>query len=332
MLSYGANTPERVSFPSGSASLTSIDAFSKDDVWAFGYYRGAYEDQEHLPLALHWDGREWSIVSAPSDDLTIRARSGAVARISKDDAWAAGPGLRILHWDGKAWSNVPVPHIGPSNTAGLYGVSAVSKDDVWAFGFYNDNPSPPVPVPVSTGAAPINTGAPTSTAAPTPRPWPWRSLLLHWDGRAWTEVHIPGFDPYSMDLSDLQAISKKEVWISGSLRGVEGQRPLILRWDGEKWIQLSPPDSGKPHDGSSQIEVASAGDVWAATYYFSQGSGPSQTFLSHWNGTAWTAISTPKVELWQSTLAISPQGVWLAGVSNQKALILRYTGSPCSGP
>jgi hypothetical protein len=335
MLSYGTLAPDQGPWPSRYMSLNSIDALSRDDVWAFGSYSGAYEGEENLPLTLHWDGKAWRIVSASMYDPSIRAHRGAVARISEDDAWAAGPGWSISRWNGNFWRGVPLPNIGPSNRGSLLGISAASKDDVWAYGSYIDTPNPAPPVPVSTGAPPI--GAPTSTPAPTPRPWPWRYMLLHWDGRMWAEVQIPGLDPYATILSDLQAISNKEVWVSGSLREGKRGRPLVLRWDGANWTQVIPPDPGSPDDAYTRVEVASTGNVWAASQYFRQGSGPSQTHLFHWNGREWTAIFTPRLELSGAKVALTSKGVWFAGSisqgdSSQKALIARYSGSPCPGP
>jgi len=105
-----------------------------------------------------------------------------------------------------------------------------------------------------------------------------------------------------------------------------------LRWDGKSWTQVNAPDVGNPYAGYSQIEATPAGDIWATTYYLPQENGSWKTLLSHWNGKEWNAVPTPDFKLGQTVLAISSQDVWLAGASNEKAFIARYTGSACPGP
>jgi hypothetical protein len=92
----------------------------------------------------------------------------AVSAVSGSDAWAVGrqnsTGVfktLILHWNGTAWSKVKSPSPSLAD-AELMGVSAVSGSDAWAVGWYWNR---------------------TGTATDT--------LILHWDGTAWTQVKSP---------------------------------------------------------------------------------------------------------------------------------------------
>jgi hypothetical protein len=96
-----------------------------------------------------------------------------VAAISPTDVWAVGyqraanGGTKtlIVHWDGTSWTQVPAPDsrpriIGPPTNPPdfvLNGVGADSASDVWAVGYHQ----------TAVGNR--------------------FTLILHWDGTAWTQ-------------------------------------------------------------------------------------------------------------------------------------------------
>jgi hypothetical protein len=94
--------------------------------------------------------------------------------LSACDAWAVGSdasgGVRQTlteHWDGSAWSVVSSPDPGsPDNS--LSSVRAVSARDIWAVGYYT-----------------TSSGAGSNT------------LILHGDGRHWTQVPSPSPGTFS---------------------------------------------------------------------------------------------------------------------------------------
>src|SRR5207253_2607014 len=111
-----------------------------------------------------------------------------VAALSPNDVWAVGSSgdmSRTLtaHWDGTAWSVVPSPNVGSANDV-LYAAAAISKDDVWAVGRY--------------GGA----GGPASRM----------TLALHWNGKTWKVVPVPGVGLGDNELRSLAAISASDVW------------------------------------------------------------------------------------------------------------------------
>jgi hypothetical protein len=89
--------------------LYAVKALSANDVWAVGAQRDARGIWH--PLAEHWDGGSWSVVSTPDpgNDVLLYALSTS----SSNDVYAVGqsgsafPSQTLLeHWDGNAWSVV----------------------------------------------------------------------------------------------------------------------------------------------------------------------------------------------------------------------------------
>ena len=108
------------------AELTDVAAISSSDIWAVGAIGGAMP----AALTLHFNGQQWSRVSAPSASLL------AVTALATNNVWAAGVQLGrgpvIEHWNGTAWKVVTSPNIGTS--AVLNSIRAISPSDIWAAG------------------------------------------------------------------------------------------------------------------------------------------------------------------------------------------------------
>jgi|GEM_PF-577843 len=333
--------PDSLTRPSPDVSLFAVDATSKDDVWAVGIYEGYWENETKLALSMHWDGRQWSIIPVPRVGPQILSTLNDMAAISKDDVWAVGltrrnevgrgqePGMLIMHWDGRQWSQVATPEIG-TPISWLHGISAAAHNDIWAVGLYDETPVQPVPQPVTTVSSPKG-----NTSATPFVPLPWKSLLLHWDGKTWSQVIVPGVDAADISLSSVNALSRDNVWLAGSTGSASSQaakRSLTLRWDGRAWAQVPTPSHGKLYSSIGKIEALSRDDMWAIEVYSDQRGEVGKRTLLHWDGKQWGSAATSDFNLEQATLAVSSSNVWLAGTSGQKVLMARYTGSPCPGP
>src|SRR5207247_1103969 len=86
--------------------LYAVSGSSSSDVWAVGnqYDTGL---SQWKPLAEHWDGTSWSVVTTPDLGPGGAYLRGVVA-ISPSDAWIVGykdvsPPTVIEHWDGSSW-------------------------------------------------------------------------------------------------------------------------------------------------------------------------------------------------------------------------------------
>jgi hypothetical protein len=71
-----------------SAQLVGATAISARNIWAVGSQPTSGPSQ--APLAEHFDGTSWRVVSTPSPTSTSRFES--VAAAASDDVWAVGVG------------------------------------------------------------------------------------------------------------------------------------------------------------------------------------------------------------------------------------------------
>jgi hypothetical protein len=269
--------------------LNDVTAPSESDVWAVGetQYRG---------LAMHFDGRSWSVVSIPSD---TRALWG-VAGTSSDDVWAVGQGgpegVALLHWDGNAWSSVPTPSPGP-NGGLLYDVAASAPNDVWAVGQVNG--------PAESGESSTLTehwDGSAWTIVPSPSPFDNSHFLAvspdspsdvwalglaeadRWDGAAWNLVSSapPSWNKFFLDVA---AFGADDVWATG-YRLFPQTLPVFLHWDGRAWKTFTGPPG--PEWGQMFGIGGPSGDrLWAV------GGGSQGVLMERWNGASWRFVPAP---------------------------------------
>jgi hypothetical protein len=194
--------------------LTGVWAVSDTDAWAVGYYDSDVPAGESS-LILHWNGTRWTQV--PSPDSGFRTELDAVTATSAASAWAVGSsGTQaarpfIVRWNGTAWTQVNAPQL--EGTGGeLLGVDATSAVNVWAAGDARDSAGEHtlilrwngtawtrVPSPDPGGSDVVNSlRAVAATSAANA--WAagyisngasYQSLILHWNGTAWTRAASP---------------------------------------------------------------------------------------------------------------------------------------------
>lgn len=140
------------------SELDDVSAIADDDAWVVGvdHYGKAFAQ---TPLALHWDGSEWSQVLPQQEGFLHGSYLQAVSAEAANDVWAVGRSdtlnqTLVEHWDGASWSVVSTPSDHFAN-AGLTDVVAISPTDAWAVGS---------------------------------RDYETAAVLMHWDGTAWTVV------------------------------------------------------------------------------------------------------------------------------------------------
>jgi hypothetical protein len=115
------------------STLNGVAAVASNDVWAVGSYSDA-SGTVQLPLALHWNGTDWSRVAVPGEGVLW-----SVSAVSSREVWAVGnfgPQSLALGWYGESWTRVPSPNPGKSSV--LYSVSA-QAGEAWAAGSHYDN-------------------------------------------------------------------------------------------------------------------------------------------------------------------------------------------------
>jgi hypothetical protein len=183
--------PNPLSSTAGAA-LLSVTAVSAANIWAVGRQQNA--DGATVPLAEHWNGTAWSVVSIPAGNAPSLLY--AVSADGPDDVWATGartePGTgnvatgMVEHWNGTAWGVVTgLPDLGNSELPNVY---AASPTDVW-----------------------------TTVYAPRPNTDFGVEEFLHWDGTSWTTVPVPGPDEYDLDYeyAGLDGSGPGNIWAAG---------------------------------------------------------------------------------------------------------------------
>jgi hypothetical protein len=214
-----------------NVQLNGVAALSATDAWAVGAAAG--------PYAEHWNGAQWTIVPTPTSVPGTYLNQDAflsVAAVSANDVWAVGgspprscggllPAL-IEHWDGTQWSVVPNTPQGL-----LFGVSADSASDVWAVGGYGDGAFvmhydgkvwSVVPVDtVSKPQSPVLHGVAALAhddvwvVGSEYTPQGQRTVILHWNGTAWSQATVTGPGLVTNVLDGVAAVGPDNVWAVG---------------------------------------------------------------------------------------------------------------------
>lgn len=279
--------------------LKSVFAVSSDNIWAVGSFVSTSSSGDNQTLIEHWNGTTWSVVSSPNlipepngypDYLSKIAGSGP------DDLWAVGASQDgfLEHWNGSAWSVVNTP----TRPASVYSytfasISARSPTDVWVVGASANRNLVP-----SEGSV--------------------QALILHWDGTAWSVVPSPDLhaDLNGTGLADVAALAPNNVWAVGSTSSNQGQLALIEHWNGTAWsVVPSPQPQGIMRTSAAALSSLSAiapNNIWAAGAY--ESSGAEHYLVEHWDGNAWSVITTPaSTEKFPSLFqisALSNDAVW----------------------
>ena len=246
----------------------------------------------------------------PAGPQAVNTLTG-IAAVAQCDVWAVGytqaPNIAgsnralIEHWTNGSWAVTPAPPL--TSDARLFGVSAASASNVWAVGYTTD--------------------ATTNLA---------QTLILHWDGTAWTRQPSPTPAGDSGLLLGVDALSANDVWAVGQSGNGPGEVPLALHWDGSNWIQKTvPPPADGAHQVFTAVSGASGSDVWALGSAFG---GSSVPVLYHWDGSAWAprALPAPAQAQISGIAAVSANSVWVAGSQpsssgNSQTLIMHFDGS-----
>jgi hypothetical protein len=242
------------------------------------------------PIVERWNGSSWTIDPAPLPD----GEGGGifdVSCVSGEDCWGVGTaidessgngnpsGTLVEHWDGSAWAIVSSPNPTGADVAGalLQSVSCSSSTSCMAVGYASDN----------TGAA-------------------LSDLIEEWNGSSWSI--LPGaqtgqaFD----QLSRVDCVSQANCWAVGNAGPAQqepnflpifpaaaGNQGLIEHWDGSSWSMVPSAVESSPAGGYLYgIDCTSTSDCWASGSITDATGQASGIMMEHWDGNAWSDVST----------------------------------------
>src|SRR5215467_2616680 len=233
--------------------------------WAVGFSQGG----TYQPLALHWDGTQWSLNSpAP---FTSNALLTSVDTLADGSAWAAGfqttaGGTRrtlIEHAVAGKWTQAASPNDGNATTDNtLMSVGGTAATGLWAVGYR---------------------GSPTGL----------KSLVLRFDtsraSPSWMPVSgVPSPGKVETVLTGVSVRTASDAWAVGYYDDGSVKRPLALHWNGTSWHASKIPGSGLLR----KVRVISHSNVWADGTYYVPGERITKTLLVHFDGTAWQTVQS----------------------------------------
>jgi hypothetical protein len=118
------NGPPWAQAPNGDGWLHGIAAAGPNDVWAVGEYEKRDFTVDAKPLAMHWDGSNWTVMNPPNPAANGIAPIYSVTARDADDFIAVGwyqkenQGLApfAVRWNGTDWLQMPAEDPAPSGT------------------------------------------------------------------------------------------------------------------------------------------------------------------------------------------------------------------------
>jgi hypothetical protein len=303
--------------------LLSVDCVSPSDCWAVGYFAGVSGVLQ--TLVQHWDGNAWVVVSSPNTNTDEENYLRYVDCTSSSDCWAVGYHIAYVnvggttrkfrralteHWNGTQWSIVAAPE--PGSQSSLFGVTCTSSTNCWTVGRFYDG--------TTSGYD--------------------RTLVEHWDGVQWLVVSAPNSSSDERNrLLRVACTSASDCTAVGDRSSSTGDVTLIQHWDGIAWLIVDSPNAS-PQTSSylSGIACVSSSDCWAVGYSYDYNDDVSQTLTEHWDGTAWSIISSPStgpsdIDYLNDVRCNSTAQCWAVGYEYgavEHGLLLQWNGSSWS--
>ena len=331
------------------------------DIWAVGAqveFSGPGLGPDST-LAEHWNGATWSAIATPNPGVDNNDLWGVTsvpgATVSTNNVWAVGDSTdgsgvehsMALQWNGTGWNQIAVPPVGTGNNV-LFGVTAVSSTDIWAVGDTQSDTNPltarrtliqhydgtkwlAVTSPdVSPGSSDrLNAVAATgandvwAVGRSIDSGGAERTLILHYNGAAWTITTSANHGIYDNALYGVMALSATAAYAVGNWIDINGRSHTLLeQWNGVAWSVVATPDvsPGTLDNALFSVAAPSANNVWTAgAIQAPTNSGsPSDTLVEHWDGTQWKIVPSPdgasgSFNELNAIVAVAPWNVWTAG-------------------
>jgi hypothetical protein len=272
--------------PSGPTygQLVSVSCLSRSQTMCTAV--GSYSNTSSRgALVERWNGRRWSLQTAPELDGSLSSVSCASPTVcvavatnnhnlppidgpraaptrarSVDRSGPPGRGLPVAErWDGRRWSIQQAPEPAGATDMGLTSVSCSSPRSCSAIGWYF----------MSGHELP---------------------LVERWNGHRWSvqRAAIPTGASFSQ-LNGVACASPNACTAVGNYSSAGGDSPMLVeRWNGGRWsIQRPPNPAGANLNRLTGVSCASPSACTAV------GSGRTGTLVERWNGARWSIQRVP---------------------------------------
>jgi hypothetical protein len=119
-------------------------------------------------------------------------------------------------------------------------------------------------------------------------------------------------------LNAAAAISNGNAWAVGYTGATESPKILMLHWNGKTWSRVTGPRVLTATGQLNAITVVSAKSAWAVGSTGLIGTGKNHSLLLHWNGTAWSQVTSPAPVTGGSLAAVTATAKhgWAVGYVN----------------
>lgn len=135
----------------------------------------------------------------------------------------------------------------------------------------------------------------------------------------WKVVQSPNYGVGDV-LQAVSASSENNVWAVGfHYSNMRGKTTLIEHWNGTRWKIIPSMDAGTGDNELEGVVALSNKNAWAVGYYLQTINGifEAQTLIEHWDGKAWSIISSPNVANTEDGLSgitvVSKNDIWAVG-------------------
>jgi len=258
--------------------------------------------------AVSLTGSGWQVV--PTHKLGAGDNVlASVSAASATDAWAVGtydpsttsPIVTLAqHFDGTRWTAFPLPNVGLQENV-LLGVSMPSPGKAWAVGYFVNGK------------------------------FEQQTLILHFDGSGWSVVPSPSPGAQQNILYGVAAVSDSDVWAVGGEEDSNGLwRTLTEHWDGSSWTVVKAVDSGSSGNQFYAVKAIASGNVYAVGQQAGAGF-PNQALIEHWNGSAWSVVSSPADAATVLPLGVTATASSLTAVGQHETDTTPYTTYVAAG-
>jgi hypothetical protein len=230
-------------------------------------------------LVERWNGTKWSMVASPNPAGDRYPRLSAVSCTSTVRCVAVGDSLGpdgFLHtlverWNGTSWSIIASPNPDAGEGGELLGVSCTTSANCMAVGDY------------LLGGA----GRPAT-------------LVERWDGTRWSIVTSPVPERSYNTLQGVSCVSTRCMAAGyynayGPPPGYTflGVKTLVERWNGDRMSIIASPNPAPAYNVLAAVSCTVASNCFAVGRFSTSTTGPFNTLVERWNGTAWTVVASP---------------------------------------
>jgi hypothetical protein len=258
------------------------------------------------PVSL--TGAGWTVQPSFSFGSNDNVLAG-VSAASTTDAWAVGallPGSSTVlntlahHFDGTRWTAFPLPNVGSEANA-LLAVSMPTTGKAWAVGYFLNGK------------------------------FQQQTLIQHFDGTVWSVVPSPSPGAQQNILYGVAAISDSDVWAVGAQQDASGLwHTLTEHWNGSAWSVFNAVDAGVNGNQFYSVKAVASNNVYAVGQQSGAGF-PSQSLIEHWNGTAWSVVTSAPDTVSALPLGVTATASTLTTVGQQETEAAPYTTYVTSG-